>query len=587
MAKVVHGLPITWEPTVATSKHSHPVGRAAWLPCSRFIAVDLSTKIEILDAVTLERLHIFVDPSTDKIQRLSFSPDSRSLTVLYRSKPTTIWDLQTGGRISASPSTPNTSSSRYLSSVYSMDGKILAVASRDWKDTITVTTYNLPSGTHIYSHCVSEGWIVAPIWTRGEFLRFATAEQGSIAIWEVGFTSKHALAEIESLPAPGGVGSGECLFLPTFSWLAFILRGAVLVWDARGSKFLLNFMSDDLPGGLSFSSGGRFFACGIGDREIYLWKKSPAGYVLHQKLVSNIAELSFRGAMPLLSPNGESIITHRNSQTQLWHTTDPISSPSSAQTQPDEKTHFVLAFSPDKGFIATGRLGGNIATIVDLKSGNPRLIVDTGMRICGLGVTGSTVVVVGEGKIITWDLPAGDCVLDARVNIHDSVRTIVFNHPPPPPEWLHSASISPNFNCLVITRGRGEGLEIYDMSTGKHLVGTTTEYVFEPWFTRDGREVWDSSGTPGGQKIIRGEGSDVIGLEPIKRFSPPSGGYLWESSHGHDVTDDGWILDPRKKRVMWLPHHLRVSTKYRIWSGRFFALFNPRLPEPIVIESDE
>jgi len=226
--------------------------------------------------------------------------------------------------------------------------------------------------------------------------------------------------------------------------------------------------------------------------------------------------------------------------------------------------------------MATGRLGENIATVLNLKSGDPRLIVDTGMKICGLGVIGSTVIVVGEGKITTWNLPA---VLDARADIHDSVRTIVFNHPLPLFGEPHSASISPDFNLLVITGGGGMGLDIYGTSTGKHFVGTTTEFVSDVWFTRDGREVWYSGLPSGGKKIIRGGGSDVVG-----DVDGPSGGYPWESSHGHDVTDDGWILDSRKKRVMWLPHHWRASGNDQIWDERFLALFDPGLPEPVIIE---
>ena len=224
-----------------------------------------------------------------------------------------------------------------------------------------------------------------------------------------------------------------------------------------------------------------------------------------------------------------------------------------------------------------------MATILDLKSGDPRLIINTGMRICGLGVTRSTAIVVYEGKIITWNLPVGDCILDVRANIHDSVGTITFNHPRPPGYgFLYSASISPDFNHLVIAGPRTHGLDIYDTSTGKHLAGTT-DHAFRPWFTRDGCEVRYSNG---GKKIIRGGGSDVIKLEPLRDwFDRPSGGYLWESSHGHNVTDDGWVLDSGKKRVMWLPHHWRFSDERdRIWDGRFLALFDRKLPEPVIIE---
>ena len=588
LVRVVRGLPISWGPNFATVKHNNDIVRTvAWSSCSRFIAVGLRKRTEVLDPVTFEQLHTFAHPFSDNGQWLGFSPGGHSLTWINSedNRPTT-WDLQTGGQIGPTPPTLNIPPSWYFSSTYSIDSKMVAVAGfRDSGDIdfyTVISTYNLILGTHIYSHRVSEGQIVAQIWTHGEFLRFATVNPGSITIWQVGFTSEHMLAAIESLPGPDDTGSEEHMFLPTLSRLAFILQKAVLIWDARDSKFLLNFVDSGHLRGLSFSSDGCFFACQIDGQGVCLWKESPTGYVLHQKLVSGLAA---GWITPFLSPDGESIITSKGHETQLWRTSDPINPPSSVPPQPAKQTDFVLTFSPDKSFIAIGRLGENVATVVDLKSGDTRLIIDAGMKICGLGVTGSTAIVVGDGKIITWNLPLGDCILDARANIHDSVRTILFNHRAPPPGWpLHCyASISPDFNCLLITRGSSEGLDIYSMSTGKHLVGTTT-HVYQPWFTRDGREIRRSRGFSEGQKIIRGEGSDVIGLEPLGQPGVPSGGYLWQSPHGHKVTDDGWILDSRKKRVMWLPHHWRFYRQDQIWNGRFLALLDSGLPEPVIIE---
>ena len=223
--------------------------------------------------------------------------------------------------------------------------------------------------------------------------------------------------------------------------------------------------------------------------------------------------------------------------------------------------------------------------IIDLKSGDPRLIIDTGIWIRGLGVTASTVMVVGDEKIITWDLPAGDCVLDAKANIHDSIRTIVFNHPASSSGWLYHASISPNFDYVITIRVSDyKILDVYDVSTGKHLVSTTSEGGYKPWFTRDGREVWSSRE---GWKIVKDGKSDTIGLEPLGPNAKPSGGYPWQSSHGHDITDDGWILDSRRKRVMWLPHRWRIGERLQIWDGRFFGLLDGYLSEPVILELDE
>jgi len=59
--------------------------------------VGLFATIDILDAVTLERLHSFTHPWTERTRWVSFSPDSRSLTQLHDDYRLTTWDLQTGG----------------------------------------------------------------------------------------------------------------------------------------------------------------------------------------------------------------------------------------------------------------------------------------------------------------------------------------------------------------------------------------------------------------------------------------------------------------------------------------------------------
>ena len=487
--------------------HSGPVDLAVWSPCSRFIAVACSNPgtVEVLDAVTHERLNT-LNP-LEKVQLpgfpsettlwLSFSPDSRSLSQFsYGNRGLTTWDLQTGGLISTIPSTLHVSGC--FSSTYSMDGKIVAVAHGDFFNTITsISTYNLLSGTHIYSHNISEGRIMASIWTHGERLRFVTVKSGSITIWEVGFTSMHTLTEVESLPTPDDIGcSGRLLFLPTLSRLAFTLQEAILIWDARDSKLLLNSVGGNTPMRMSFSSDGRFFACGTG-QVILLWKESPAGYVLHQKLVSFIDKDMglFRMANTghLLSPDGELTITSISRATRLWRITDPITSVSGIPIQPAKRNKFILGFSPGQSLAAAARLGDNVATVLDLKSGDPQLIIDTGMKIHGLKVTESTIVVVGDGKIITWNVPAGDCVFNARANIDDSVQTVMFNHLTSPPTRLRSTSMSPDLNHVVIMRGDREGLEMYGVSTGKHLGGIAT-CGHMPWFSPDGREVWSVDG---------------------------------------------------------------------------------------------
>ena len=138
--------------------------------------------------------------------------------------------------------------------------------------------------------------------------------------------------------------------------------------------------------------------------------------------------------------------------------------------------------------------------------------------------------------------------------------------------------------------GEDEGLDIYDISTGKHLAARTTWGLHLLWFTPDGREVWSAGFLLGeGWKIIKDSESDAIELEPLPRFvtSPSLGGYPWTPPNGHKITDDGWILCSRKTRVIWLPHRWRKDKLQRICDGRFLGLLDSELSEPVILELDE
>ena len=424
---------------------------------------------------------------------------------------------------------------------------------------------------------------MASIWTHGECLRFAAVKPGSITIWEAGFTSIHTPVEVKFLPAPDNIGdSEEYLFLPFRSRLAFTLEEAVLVWDAQDSKLLLNFVGGDRPTKMSFSPDGRFFAYGTTGLEVCLWKESPTGYTLHQKLTSN-----FRGVIrPLLSPNGESIIMHNHSTIQLSRTADPTPSLSNVPTKVVKLTAFILKFSPDETLAAVARLEENTAKVLNLKSGNSRLVVDTGMKVFALGVTESTLVVVGEGKVVTWNIPASDCTQNARANINDCVHSTAFDYSAPSdPMVVPYGSISSDLNRVVIKEAP-IGLRVYAVSTGRCL--TTTTLGLRPWFTPDGREVWSGDRySKEGWTVVEDGESGLTKLEPLRPTAHPLGGFPWQSPSGYEVRRDGWAFGPNGRRLFWLPHHWSSGDTYRTWGGRFLGLLHRELPTAIIIEFDE
>ena len=595
---------MSWNPSIATIKSSEAVRKVVWSLCSRFVAISLEDdsvrEIQILDAVTLKQLKTFTPPHP-YTQSLTFSPERRLLTSLGH-KALTSWDFQTGVQVCEILVEEERLENCYHCSItHSKCGTMFGVLYKGSK-TSTISTYDVLSNTPICHHPVKEQ-VADTIWTYGEHLQFATFQPESLTILEVGFTSKYPPTVVESLVTPNNFDpSKDFLFLPILSRLAFILEMDLFVWDAQNSKLLLNFVDNQDLYNPTFSSDGHFFACGTTGLEIYLWKESPTGYTLHQRFISSDGS----SCNPFLSPNGQSIITSSNSTLQLWHTTDLTTSSSSVSSQiPGSLGLVILGFSPDRSLAVAARSEGNIATVLDLKSGITQLTIETSMKIYGLGVTRDTVIIVGDGKVTAWNLPTGGFILNATANISDSVWITTLGHSTPL-EWLwttvlghpeplkiqcpSSASISPDLSYVAVMGtvvGGETGLAIYNMSTGAHLADTFLSAAHHVlWFTPDGHEVW--CGQPReyeGWSIVEDSESNTTKLEGLDPTRGPSGGFPWESSQGHQVTGDGWVLSSSGKHLLWLPPHWRLNEVGRRWNGQFLAPLD--VPEVVILEVPE
>ena len=567
-----------------------PIEAAVWSPCSRFIAIVWGRSraiIEILDAVTLWRLTI-LDFPLGGTRWLVFSPDSRLLTWFGNDPWKFIsWDIQTGGLVSTISPEQSGRTPDCFPATYSARGTMFGVSFRNGH-IFTISTYDVLSGTHIYSHSV-EGQALDEIWTHGEHLRFATTQPGFITTWEIGFTPTDAPTEVQSLPIPGDSHRlGRFLLHPALSRLAFIAGGRIKVWSAEDSKYLLDSVDVEWPRRTSLSIGGCFFACGTNGPEFYLWKESSTGYLLHRKLVSNAST-----SKPLISPDGESIIAFGDSVIQLWRTTDSTTSNALTQGPQRSEKSFILRFSPDEALAAVTRMGDETVTVLDLKSGVPQLIIDTSMKVHGLGVNGSTVVVVGEGKIITWSLPEGHHGPDPRANINDSVRTTAFHHPPLPTSALRpTTSVSPDLDRIAIVEVRGRAdscLYLYDVPTGERLAFVPIGSEPIPWFTTDRSQVWcvADNGEAELWGIVEDGESNVAELVHLASTLHPPDGFPWRPSSNYNVEDDRWVLSFGGKRLLWLPPHWRSEGWDRMWGGRFLALLDHELPEPVILELEE
>jgi WD40 repeat protein len=602
--RVVCGVPALWDLKAATATFDCEIELAVWSPCNRFIAIGpkRAMAVNILDSTTLQRIQSLGFPQISSLSVLAFSPDSRTLTsVICNNDMGTAgavvsWDLQTGGIVSTIEWEGLRDVKLWEAHIpYSMNGKMVAVLFR-YRYSSIISIYDVASGVsmpHILHGAgtdLDSGTLYGhKIWTHGGSLRFATPEPLGITIWEVGFTSGATPTEVESVSVQGNAiqafvfGPREQKYIrqtefhPVSCRLAFTdVEGTLFVWDTRTSEFLLHHPGVDFCPSMTFSSDARFFACTTMDSEVYLWKELPTGYTLFKKLTPGTPEFE-----PSFSPNGESIIAFGRSKIQLWHMKSFASTTSTilASAHPHAGQDFILEFLPNRPLAVTTRRGDERVMIIDLESGALQLTIDTPMWVCGLKLTGNTIVVMGAKEAIAWNLPGGNFLPDARMDVKNSAWKINLG----PDDWVVAASMSPDFQCVVRSKyHRGEGLlEVYYTSTGQILDVEVRASAL--WFAPDGRNIWCAAGN---EAMVFTLTQDALHhTNTVANIEDGSWGCPWGSRRGYKVTHDGWILCASGKRLLMLPPLWQSRFKVdRVWSWKFLALLHGELPEPVILE---
>ena len=577
---------------ITVIKHPSEVAEAAWSPCDRFIAIisHTSEEVNILDSATLHRLQTLKFPedvsTRNGLHAFNFSPDSHILTC-HGGGFVTSWDLQTGG-IASIIKVEQSFSSR-CPVIYSANGKMIGVLYRPTIYHIEILIYDVASGVYMHSYSFGddvpalERMPLKDIWAHGEALRFATAGATAITIWEVGFTSGGTPTKVETILAPKG--SDHCipdqtLLLPDPCRLAIVTvtEQEVLVWDARKSKYLLRCTDAKFCPKMSFSSDGRFFACTTTESVIYLWRKSNVGYILHEILVCPAT-----ASKPLLSPNGKSIVALCGLTTQLWRTRVTTSPSLSHQTKAPHPTgRFVVDFSPD-GMLAVAAMWlGNTVTVLNLKSGAPQLTIDAGLDVCGLRLTGSTIVVLGPGPdVITWNLPAGDCVPPAKMKMNqkESAQKIIRGG-----RYSNLRGVTISFDSRYVALDT-EDSQCFYRGTSKESLGVAEISGIRTWFSPDGCDLWVARDSDGAKVAsVSGKG----GFEETKlswtSVEHPPEGCPWVPPRGYQVTRE-WILGLDGKRLLMFPPLWQSPAAVdRAWKGQFLALLHDGLSEVVILE---
>ena len=592
LIKIVQGAPTS---NAAAKTHTSKIEEAVWSPCNRYIAIapEDTGVVDLLDSTTLQHLQTLESlqdvPTQGK--QLAFSPDSCMLScssggIRYQPLVTVSWDLQTGGIISViRHEEPDFGNFMEFSAplVYSADGKMLGFshlyAQNSHDKIINISMFDVSTGILLLSHSFDTQIIfLRNIWVHGESLRFTTANWTTITIWEVRPTLDTPPTIVETFSAPC---ASEMLGHPlsTSYKLARFQGAEFLVWDVWNSRQLLQYECTSSIQNICFSPDGCFIACLIDGPQVHLWKESPNGYIFHGKIspVARCSRLCF-------SQDGKSIATWGGHTIQLWHT-EGFFTPSSTQA-PKRNYKFVLDLSLDRMVAVFTMFRNNVITVLDLKHGTPQLTIDTGMNVVGLGVIGSGVFVICEEghstKVVTWNLPTGDCVQISRVSCKHSLeiaelagfgRTI-------------SASISPDSHSI----GLINSLKTQSLTTWNSLTGECCHYPcagdHTVLFSPDGCNIWSAQGS--GEATVWRVGESQ---EPVKQavkvdIEDQLEGNPWTSPYGYQVTDDWWILGTDGKRLMMLPAHWRSDPMNRRWKGQFLALLHRGLSQPVILSLD-
>ena len=609
-------MPASWDPITAVTTSPFEIELPVWSPCNRFIAISPKFKmiVDILDSATIQRLQSlkFTRDIVPRIEALAFSPDSCTLTSFVWTNHhedtggvVVSWDLRTGGVVSAIEwiGPHDTGVGRALIT-YLGNGRMVAVLSR-YESSTTISIYDVFSGVYMYDvdhHTRANPDLglgvayVYKIWSRGESLRFATPEPAGITIWEVGLVPGATPMEIETVSIPDDTIETfvfkpkeqrdivQTEFHPASCRLAFVgTGGTILVWDARTSKFLLHQSDINFFGSMNFSSDGRFFTCTTAETNVYLWKEAPTGYTLFEKLTTGT-----RYSKPRLSPNGQSIITIHYYTIQLWHTKSFTTATSCRLAQALHHTceNFILEFLPNRPLAVVTRKGDRTMTVFDLKSGVPQLTIDTSIEVYGLRPIGSTIVIIGDNKTITWNIPEGSFPPGVtRMNVKDSVRTLNLGNVGS--DTVVTTSVSVDFRYIAFIRYnptyRNHFLDVYCLSTGQNL-RQEVERIFALWFAPGERDVWCANGDEAKVFTITEDVLNHTGTVAAIKYG--SWGCPWGSSRGYRVTNEGWVLCGDGKRLLMLPPLWQSREVNRVWNGngKFLALTHGRLPEVVILE---
>ena len=526
LPRVAVGVTNSWDPSIVISSAGYSYeASVTWSPCGRFVAVWTEEGVKIRDALTFELLSTFqsTEPTSRLKDILAYSPDGRSLACVS-STAIIIWDIQTGGVAKGVER-------GYIpdrSLAWSLDGKMVGTMGQDLEsNTSTVRRYDIASGTAL-SPITLRSEYKPYLWAHGVSFRVLTTARHSegftINIFEVGAL----LTKIESFPVRINNSwlATPKSFSPTTYRISLSNPGGVdwlLIFDVRNSERLLMEMGDFESH--CFSSDGSLFAA-CSENRIHIWKHATGRYTPWR-------EFPFPNSLNRLlqfSPTSSSILVCCSGFLRVWR----LDVPPAAFTDHSSQ---LVALSHSGTYVATANDRNNTVTITNLLSRTPSQLIDTGLEMRGLAITGNVLLVVDTGSTMAWLLTEEGRVDgvpgNRRAGPGDSIWTVSMDR-----RRLTDLKFLVEGQTGVISSG-SDIPHVYHTQTGEVIGSSLPPYSVGNW--------WDLASMSTGRHHLRHRDLDRHGgsaedIWPVSRTS----------------MREGWVKDPAGKHRLWLPVEWRT-----------------------------
>ncbi|KAF9645955.1 hypothetical protein BDM02DRAFT_3189254 [Thelephora ganbajun] len=541
LPRVVIGTKESWEGGITIPSRDRHLS-CTWSPCGRFIAAQSREAVEIRDSLSLELLSTlkFTKPTPDKITGLlAYSTDGRSVTFVSGTS-LVIWDTQTGGVAKEI----DRGGANNVSLAWSLDGSTIGIVEiEDWGNILyVVRTYDVASGA-THSPGTLESTNIPHLWAYGTFFRVMTTERVSqaytISIFEVGST----LTKIKSFhlrPEYRTIGS----FSQTTHRVSYSLPSDLVILDIRDSRYLLEERGDFGLGSHCFSSDGSVFAVSVPHGwSVRIWKYTSDRYIKWR--VFSTRDFTFGADFLRFSPTSPSLLGRVDGVLKLWRLDSPP-----IDARPDGRRQLIVP-SLCGGYIVGSHQGDSIVTITNLLPQTPPCIVDTGMVIETLTLTGNILLALGDDTIAAWRLTEEGVVdgvfADGRTGRDNSIWTISVPNRP----GLYGDQ------TVAIEQG-GNVIHAYHKETGEVLMHV-------PKILRPFLRLW---GTPLNAmgRLHEHRWADQMGvLDHLYEHgwgtpSEGSGPVSW------DTLQEGWVEDLEGRHLLWLPAEWRDPNHIIGWS---------------------